>query len=213
MENRFRVLDSMKIIHVGILRTFVPARGCRITNFDAKSHLLENCSTNAERQRHEYRLTKARLPGHGRTACIGMDTDDGGTHPDRRFLLHLRWNETVGTGSGSLDGANYGESHIPFPHFNAVFVSVVEFIGSGCLALGLLTRACALMLVCVMVVAIATNRIQSIQSSGVLPWLDDFLYLPEVLYVIILAWLIFSGSGRYSIDGWLLSASRREKAK
>ena len=34
-----------------------------------------------------------------------------------------------------------------------------------------------------------------------LAWLDDFLYLPEVLYVMILAWLIFSGPGRYSIDG------------
>src|SRR5215475_15827878 len=105
------------------------------------------------------------------------------------------------------------ESHIPFPHFNAVFVSLVEFVCGGCLALGLLTRVCALMLVCVMVVAIATNRVQSIRSSGVLSWFDDFLYLPEVLYVIILVWLIFSGPGRYSIDGWLLSTSRREKAK
>jgi putative oxidoreductase len=103
------------------------------------------------------------------------------------------------------------ESHIPFPHFNAVFVPLVEFICGGCLALGLLTPVCASMLVCVMVVAIATNRIQSIQSSGVLPWLDDFLYLPEVLYVIILVWLIFSGPGRYSIDGRFLSASQTEK--
>jgi putative oxidoreductase len=93
------------------------------------------------------------------------------------------------------------QSHIPFPHFNAVFVSLVEFVCGGGLALGLLTPLCALMLVCVMVVAIATNRIQSIQASGVLPWLDDFLYLPEVLYVLILVWLIFSGPGRYSIDG------------
>jgi len=52
-----------------------------------------------------------------------------------------------------------------------------------------------------MIVAIATNRISSIQSSGVLARLDDFLYLPEVLYVLILGWLIFSGPGRYSIDG------------
>jgi putative oxidoreductase len=52
-----------------------------------------------------------------------------------------------------------------------------------------------------MIVALATNRIHSIQASGVLAWLDDFLYLPEVLYVMILVWLIFSGPGRYSIDG------------
>ena len=52
-----------------------------------------------------------------------------------------------------------------------------------------------------MIVAVATNRIHSIQATGVLAWLDDFLYLPEVLYVMILIWLIFSGPGRYSIDG------------
>jgi len=93
------------------------------------------------------------------------------------------------------------QSHIPFPHANAFFVSLIEFACGTGLALGLLTPLCSLALVVVMIVAIATNRIQSIQASGVLAWFDDFLYLPEVLYVIILAWLIFSGPGRYSIDG------------
>jgi putative oxidoreductase len=93
------------------------------------------------------------------------------------------------------------QSHIPFGHANALFVSLVEFAFGGCLALGLLAPVCALVLVVVMIVAIMTNRIQSIQASGVLAWLDDFLYLPEVLYVMILVWLIFSGPARYSIDG------------
>ena len=93
------------------------------------------------------------------------------------------------------------QSHIPFPHANALFVSTVEFACGAGLALGLLTPLCAAMLVGDMIVAIATNRIHSIQASGVLAWLDDFLYLPEVLYVLILVWLIFSGPGRYSVDG------------
>jgi putative oxidoreductase len=93
------------------------------------------------------------------------------------------------------------QSHIPFPHANALFVSLVEFACGGGLALGLLTPVCALMLVVDMIVAIMTNRIQSIQARGVVAWLDDFLYLPEVLYVMLLVWLIFSGPGRYSIDG------------
>jgi putative oxidoreductase len=93
------------------------------------------------------------------------------------------------------------ESHIPFPHANAIFVSLVEFACGGGLALGLLTPLCALLLVGDMIVAVATNRVHSIQASGVLAWLDDFLYLPEVLYVMILVWLVFSGPGRYSIDG------------
>ena len=93
------------------------------------------------------------------------------------------------------------ESRIPFPHTNALLVSFLEFACGAGLALGLLTPLCALGLVIDMIVAIATNRIQSIHAHGVLAWLDDFLYLPEVLYVIILVWLIFSGPGRYSIDG------------
>lgn len=93
------------------------------------------------------------------------------------------------------------QSHIPFPHASALFVSMVEFACGAGLALGFLTPLCAAMLMGDMIVAIATNRIHSIQASGVLAWLGDFLYLPEVLYVLILVWLIFSGPGRYSIDG------------
>ena len=36
-----------------------------------------------------------------------------------------------------------------------------------------------------------------------LNWLDDFLYLPEVLYVLIFIWLICSGPGKFSVDDWL----------
>src|SRR5277367_2715819 len=93
------------------------------------------------------------------------------------------------------------QSHIPFPHANALFVAIVEFACGAGLALGLLTPLCAAMLAGDMIVAIATNRIHSIQASGVLAWIDGFLYLPEVLFALILVWLIFSGPGRYSVDG------------
>jgi putative oxidoreductase len=96
------------------------------------------------------------------------------------------------------------QSHIPFPHANAFFVSLVEFASGAGLVVGLLTPLCALALVLDMIIAVATNRIHSIQTSGVLAWLDDFLYLPEVLYVMILVWLIFSGPGRYSLDGLIV---------
>ena len=91
--------------------------------------------------------------------------------------------------------------HTPFPHATALFVATVEFACGAGLALGFLTPLCAAMLVGDMIVAIASNRIHSIQAGGVLAWLDDFLYLPEVLYTLILVWLIFSGPGRYSVDG------------
>jgi putative oxidoreductase len=104
----------------------------------------------------------------------------------------------------SLMEHTLAETHIPFPHANALFVSLVEFTSGAGLVVGLLTPLCALALVVDMIVALATNRIHSIQASGVLAWLDDFLYLPEVLYLMILVWLIFSGPGRYSLDGLIL---------
>ena len=90
---------------------------------------------------------------------------------------------------------------VPFPHATAVFVAVVEFACGAGLGLGLLTPLCAAMLMGDMIVAIATTSVHSIQANGMLAWLDDFLYLPEVLYTLIFFWLIFSGPGRYSIDG------------
>lgn len=95
--------------------------------------------------------------------------------------------------------------HVPFPHATALFVASVEFVCGAGLGLGLLTPLCAAMLLGDMVVAIATTSVHGIQANGFLAWLDDFLYLPEVLYVLILAWLIFSRPGRYSVDGVIAS--------
>jgi putative oxidoreductase len=94
---------------------------------------------------------------------------------------------------------------VPFPHATALFVAMVEFGCGACLALGFLTQLSAAMLTGDMIVAIATTSIHTIQAKGYLAWLDDFLYLPEVLYVLILVWLIFSGPGRCSVDGLIAS--------
>jgi len=94
---------------------------------------------------------------------------------------------------------------VPFPHATALFVATVEFACGAGLALGLVTPLCAVMLTGDMIVAIATTSVRTIHASDALQWLDDFLYLPEVLYVLILVWLIFSGPGRYSVDGFIAS--------
>ena len=95
--------------------------------------------------------------------------------------------------------------HVPFPHATALFVAMVEFACGAGLALGLLTPLCAAMLMADMIVAISTTSIYTIHASSFLAWMDDFLYLPEVLYVLVLVWLIFSGPGRYSVDGLIAS--------
>jgi len=63
-----------------------------------------------------------------------------------------------------------------------------------------------------MIVAIFTDRIHSIQSHTFFNWLDDFLYLPEVLYVLILIWLFFTGAGKISID-YLLLTRKKDQGK
>ena len=90
---------------------------------------------------------------------------------------------------------------IPFPHFMTYFVSSVEFISGCLLVIGLLSTVCCAALIIQMIVAIATVQLATISKQlSFLDWLDDFLYLPETMYIIILTWLICSGPGRVSVD-------------
>lgn len=97
---------------------------------------------------------------------------------------------------------------IPFPEFNAAFVSTVEFLFGFLLILGALTPFACLMLGCVMIVAIATTAIRNIKVPSLLGWLSEFLYLPELLYLVILFWLFLSGPGWFSLDHFILSKIR-----
>ena len=90
---------------------------------------------------------------------------------------------------------------IPFPHVMAYFVSSVEFICGSLLIIGLLSSLCCIALIFDMIVAIATVQLATIAKGlSFIDWLDDFLYLPEVLYIIIFIWLICSGPGTVSVD-------------
>jgi len=99
------------------------------------------------------------------------------------------------------------EAHVPFPEFNTVFVSTVEFVCGALLILGTLTPIACVMLGGVMIVAIATTAIRNIKATSLLGWLSEFLYLPEVLYLVILLWLFLSGPGWLSVDHLILSNS------
>lgn len=100
------------------------------------------------------------------------------------------------------------EAHVPFPDFNALFVSTVEFVCGLLLVVGAATPLACAMLACVMVLAIATIAIPNIKASSPAEWLAAFLYLPEPLYLVILIWLFFSGPGWFSVDNLLLSQGR-----
>ncbi len=97
------------------------------------------------------------------------------------------------------------KAHVPFPKLNVLFVSTVEFVCGLLLILGAMTPLACAMLGCVMIVAIATTGLKQIKSKSVLDSLSEFLYLPEVLYLVILIWIFLSGPGWFSIDYLLFS--------
>jgi putative oxidoreductase len=96
------------------------------------------------------------------------------------------------------------KAKVPFPKQTAYFVASVEFVCGSLLALGFLSSPASLALLIDMTVATLTSAISTL-PKGLSPinWLDDFLYLPEVLYVLFFAWLICSGPGKFSVDSWL----------
>ena len=96
------------------------------------------------------------------------------------------------------------KADVPFPHLMTYFVSAVEFIGGSLLAVGFLSSLTCVALLVDMVVAILTTKLSAIPKGlSPLNWLDNFLYLPEVLYVLFFIWLICSGPGKFSVDYWL----------
>ena len=96
------------------------------------------------------------------------------------------------------------KAKVPFPQQTAYFVAGVEFVCGSLLTVGLLSSAASVALLIDMIVAILTEAVSTLPKGlSPLSWLDDFLYLPEVLYVLFFAWLICSGPGRFSVDYWL----------
>ena len=96
------------------------------------------------------------------------------------------------------------KAKVPFPHLMTYFVSGVEFVAGSLLIVGFLSSPASLALLVNMLVAILTTKLSAMHKGlSLLNWLDDFLYLPEVLYVLFFIWLICSGPGKFSIDNWL----------
>lgn len=99
--------------------------------------------------------------------------------------------------------ANLARNTIPFLRFNSWFVPAVEFAAGATLALGLLTSVSALLLLAICFVACgceAWGKVCAYKPIDGLDVLDDYLYLPEVLYAVMLVSIILNGTGKYSLD-------------
>src|SRR5580698_5497231 len=96
------------------------------------------------------------------------------------------------------------KAKVPFPQLTAYFVSGVEFVCGSLVTLGFLSSPACAALMIDMVVATLTSSLATLpKGPSPLRWLDDLLYLPEVLYVLFFIWLICSGPGKFSVDYWL----------
>jgi putative oxidoreductase len=90
---------------------------------------------------------------------------------------------------------------IPFPRLMTYCVSGAEFVGGCLLVVGFLSSLACFVLLGNMLVAILTTKLSGdIKALSPLNWVDDFLYFPEVLYVLFFVWLICSGPGKFSLD-------------
>ena len=96
------------------------------------------------------------------------------------------------------------KANIPFPRQTAYFVAGIEFVCGSLVAVGFLSSPASMALLIDMVIATLTEAISTLPKGlSPLSWLDDFLYLPEVLYVLFFIWLICSGPRKFSVDYWL----------
>ena len=96
------------------------------------------------------------------------------------------------------------KAKVPFPRQTAYFVAGVEFVAGSLLTVGFLSSPACVALLIDMIVATLTSAVSTLPKGlSPLSWLDDFLYLPEVLYVLFFIWLICSGPGKFSVDYWL----------
>jgi uncharacterized membrane protein YphA (DoxX/SURF4 family) len=83
---------------------------------------------------------------------------------------------------------------IPHPELQAPFVAGVELVCGALVLVGLATRFAAVPLIGTMVVALATALAPKV--SG----LQSLLGLSEFLYLVLLAQLVVSGAGAWSLD-------------
>jgi uncharacterized membrane protein YphA (DoxX/SURF4 family) len=91
--------------------------------------------------------------------------------------------------------------------FNQWWVPTVEFSAGFAVAIGLLAPLAALGLLVIILVAIVTSgpqRISAYKPIDRADRIDDWLYLPEILYVFMLIVVISAGAGPYSLDALVL---------
>lgn len=96
---------------------------------------------------------------------------------------------------------------VPFVKWNQWFVPSVEFAGGLALAFGIFPVMAAMLLGAICLIAACTDGVRRVKSWNPIDkadTIDDVLYLPEVLYGLILLEVILTGPGKYRLDALFL---------
>ena len=97
---------------------------------------------------------------------------------------------------------------IPFVPVFEWLVPAIEFAAGLALVVGFMTPLAAAGLLAICLVAVATDglkRVKAMKPIDPADAIDDMLYLPESLYVLILAFFVFVGSGPFSYDAAIVN--------
>jgi uncharacterized membrane protein YphA (DoxX/SURF4 family) len=96
---------------------------------------------------------------------------------------------------------------VPAVGINQWWVPTVEFAAGGAVLIGFLAPLAALGLLVIILVAIATSgrqRIKVYKPIDEADRIDDWLYLPETLYAVMLILIVSAGAGPYSLDAVIM---------
>lgn len=96
---------------------------------------------------------------------------------------------------------------VPAVGVNQWWVPAVEFTAGGSVLIGFLAPLAALGLLVIILVAIATSgreRIKLYKPIDEADRIDDWLYLPETLYAVMLIMVLSAGAGPYSLDAVIM---------
>lgn len=94
------------------------------------------------------------------------------------------------------------ESRIPLLKFNEWWVPTVELVAGAAVALGVYAPVAALFLLAICLVACfvdGVKRVEQYAPINAADRVDDWLYLPETLYAVMLLIVVFAGSGRWAL--------------
>ena len=96
---------------------------------------------------------------------------------------------------------------VPAVGINQWRVPLVEFSAGGAVVIGLVAPLAAFGLLVIILIASATSgrdRIKAFKPIDRADRIDDWLYLPETLYAVMLIMIISAGAGPYSLDAAIL---------